>query len=138
NKRSRRVDRLVERFFSAVECRELLLLPGPQRLPRFYQLWTLKEAFIKAMGMGLALPLDSFSFSFSDTGPIVFSVHDSARIDAADGCLFLQVDCGEDYACAIAINGMTGNSAPGIFGWRMTALNEFCDAPVPVLAAIQG
>jgi 4'-phosphopantetheinyl transferase len=33
-------------------------------LNRFYDLWALKEAYIKARGMGLAIPLASFSYHF--------------------------------------------------------------------------
>ena len=48
--------------FSPQESRTLAVLPTPRRRARFFWLWTLKEAFIKAVGKGLALPLEAFSF----------------------------------------------------------------------------
>ncbi|MBU3090542.1 4'-phosphopantetheinyl transferase superfamily protein [Clostridium sp. CF011] len=32
-------------------------------ISRFYEIWTLKESFIKALGRGLSIPLDSFEIS---------------------------------------------------------------------------
>jgi 4'-phosphopantetheinyl transferase len=53
---------IATRFFSAVEQRELAALSEAEQRDRFFALWTLKEAYIKARGMGLALALDGFSF----------------------------------------------------------------------------
>ena len=64
--RTRRVERLVERYFSKEEQSALLALAEPDRLERFYTLWALKEAYIKARGLGLAIPLADFSFTFTD------------------------------------------------------------------------
>jgi len=52
---------LVAAYFSTAEQRALQALPAAQHDARFYWLWTLKEAYIKALGLGLQLPLDSFS-----------------------------------------------------------------------------
>ncbi|PWW05732.1 4'-phosphopantetheinyl transferase [Paenibacillus cellulosilyticus] len=52
------------RFFSPVEHAQLMELHESQQLERFYELWTLKESFVKAVGMGLSMPLDSFMFSY--------------------------------------------------------------------------
>jgi 4'-phosphopantetheinyl transferase len=54
--------RLADRFFSARERRDLEVLSIPDRQARFYEYWTLKEAYLKARGVGLTLPLDAFSF----------------------------------------------------------------------------
>ena len=59
-----RLDRLVGRF-SLAERRALLALPICRRRQLFLRLWTLKEAFSKALGLGLALPLDAARFHLS-------------------------------------------------------------------------
>jgi 4'-phosphopantetheinyl transferase len=52
---------LAERFFSAPEAASLGR-GSTNAGDRFFDLWTLKEAFIKAIGTGLSQPLNSFSF----------------------------------------------------------------------------
>jgi 4'-phosphopantetheinyl transferase len=61
---------IAERFFSPTEVRDLWALPAEVRRDRFFDLWTLKEAYIKARGLGLQLPLDQFSFHL-DTGQAI-------------------------------------------------------------------
>jgi 4'-phosphopantetheinyl transferase len=55
---------IAESFFSPIEVQHLFTLPAKKRTDRFFDLWTLKEAYIKACGMGLSIPLDHVSFSF--------------------------------------------------------------------------
>lgn len=56
--------KIADRYFSLTEIEELHSLPEDQQVSRFYDYWTLKEAYIKARGMGLAIPLRKFSFVF--------------------------------------------------------------------------
>ena len=53
---------IANRYFSALETRELFSLPEDQQRSRFFDYWTLKESYIKACGLGLAIPLVDFSF----------------------------------------------------------------------------
>jgi len=53
---------VADRFFSPSESAELIRQPVHRQRDRFFDYWTLKEAYIKARGMGLAIPLDHFSY----------------------------------------------------------------------------
>ncbi|NMH64585.1 4'-phosphopantetheinyl transferase superfamily protein [Shewanella sp. SHSM-M6] len=59
---------ILRHYFSAVESTALLALPADEQRGRFFDLWALKESYIKAKGMGLALALDSFSMDLSRPG----------------------------------------------------------------------
>ncbi len=56
--------KIADRYFSPSEYQKLISLPEEKQNDRFFDLWTLKESYIKACGKGLAIPLDEFSFSF--------------------------------------------------------------------------
>jgi 4'-phosphopantetheinyl transferase len=60
---------LARRFFSPSEADALDALPLSERPSRFFDYWTLKEAYIKARGLGLSLPLDGFSMQLDAGGP---------------------------------------------------------------------
>lgn len=53
---------IAERYFSPSESQALRRLPAHAQARRFWDLWTLKESYIKARGMGLSIPLDRFMF----------------------------------------------------------------------------
>lgn len=65
---------LAGRFFSPQEQRYLASKPENLQRHVFFALWTLKEAYIKAIGLGLAMPLSDFAFD--PAGPsIAFADH---------------------------------------------------------------
>ena len=53
------------RFFAPEEGETLRGLPEPAATERFFDYWTLKEAYLKARGFGLNLPLDAFAMQVS-------------------------------------------------------------------------
>lgn len=60
---------IVDSHFAAAERAALRALPEAERPRRFVELWTLKEAYVKARGLGLSLPLDRFAFDPSIDPP---------------------------------------------------------------------
>jgi 4'-phosphopantetheinyl transferase len=53
---------LAQRFFAPAEAGLIASLPPAQRDAIFYRLWTLKEAYTKAIGLGIAAPFGAFAF----------------------------------------------------------------------------
>ena len=57
---------IAKQFFSEEECIDLFTKKGLDRLRYFYDLWTLKESFIKALGEGISIPLNSFTIKINE------------------------------------------------------------------------
>jgi len=54
----------LRNFFTKGEFDTLMLTEPAKRLNYFYELWTLKESYIKALGKGLDFPLDCFHITY--------------------------------------------------------------------------
>lgn len=59
---------IARRFFSKEEYEQLLNKKREDRLDYFYDLWTLKEGYIKAVGKGLSILLSGFTISINSNG----------------------------------------------------------------------
>ena len=57
---------IATRFFSKSEYLNLINKEGRNKLEYFYEIWTLKESYIKAVGKGLSIPLESFSININE------------------------------------------------------------------------
>jgi 4'-phosphopantetheinyl transferase len=67
-------DRVARRFFSARENADLSRCASDAlRARRFLALWTLKEAYVKAIGQGLSHPLNTIVFVIGDDDTIAFT-----------------------------------------------------------------
>jgi len=60
---------IAARFFSCRENEAYLALEPRDRVQGFFNCWTRKEAFIKALGDGLCHPLDRFDVSLAPGEP---------------------------------------------------------------------
>jgi 4'-phosphopantetheinyl transferase len=75
--------RIARKMFSTEECRELDRLSGHARLEYFYERWTLREAYVKALGVGLSFPTRKLAFRIDAAGSIGVSF--AADVDDDDG-----------------------------------------------------
>ncbi|PIE18413.1 MAG: 4-phosphopantetheinyl transferase [Proteobacteria bacterium] len=99
-RRSRTVE-IADRFFAPAEVEALRRLPAERRRDRFFDYWTLKEAYIKARGMGLAIPLARFAFEV-DADPIQIRL-DPALGDVAARWRFDRWDVTPHHRIALAV-----------------------------------
>lgn len=60
------IEPISRRYFSQQEHQQLCELIGEAKKQRFFEIWTLKEAFVKATGIGIGLGLDTFYFDFKN------------------------------------------------------------------------
>lgn len=54
-------EEIAKNFFTAKEFDYIVNQDSKFQLDRFYEIWTLKESYIKCCGQGLSMPLKSFS-----------------------------------------------------------------------------
>lgn len=100
--RSGDFEALAERCFSALERQSLRRLPSRARRRRFFEYWTLGEAYIKARGLGLEIPLDKFSFCL-DEGPEVRIECEPELGDRAEDWQFRRYRLGRRHQMALAV-----------------------------------
>jgi 4'-phosphopantetheinyl transferase len=98
--RARALD-IAEHYFCKDELAALNAIPVDARSSAFLELWTAKEAVLKALGRGLAFGLDRLH---------IVSDHDQPRLQWLDGddALAWQVhrlDVGDGYLAAVAWRG---------------------------------
>lgn len=92
---------LAERFFHAEEAAALALLDSTQREFAFLQLWTEKEAVLKAMGRGLAFGLDALCFSIPPAPSRLLWLDG----DEASAWQLHTLSLGSDYVGSVAWRG---------------------------------
>lgn len=92
-------DDVARRYFSQQEVTDLRSLPPDARALGFFQCWTRKEAYLKALGTGLQTPLDSFSVTLAPSRPAAFQSGVAASWHLAD---FRPA---EGYAAAVVYDG---------------------------------
>jgi len=103
------VGEIATHFFSANERSALAKLARNLQCAAFFNCWTRKEAYIKAIGEGLSLPLDQFDVAFlpGQAARLLETRPDPAEARRWD---LRELDVADDYKAALAVEGS---------GWRL-------------------
>lgn len=99
-------------ILSAEEQRCIETLAGDAWVRRFFEYWTLKEAYTKALSVGLACDFSSVSFRIGASCDITAQFADGVG-DVASDWLFRRLALGPGWAGAVAVK--TGSSRM----WRL-------------------
>lgn len=86
---------IAKRFFSPEEYGDLMDKAEPDRLAYFFDLWTLKESYLKAAGTGLSVSLKSFTIR-KDGGNI--SIKNNREMSR---CFFKQYEIDPGYKLSV-------------------------------------
>lgn len=92
---------IAQRFFTAEEAAWLGTLDDAERRTAFLELWTAREAVLKALGRGLAFGLDRLAFRREASGLVL------QRLDGEDPAAWQlhRLDVGVDAFAALAWRG---------------------------------
>jgi 4'-phosphopantetheinyl transferase len=107
SERSGQTVEIAESFFAPSEVAALRALPAERQRERFFDYWTLKEAYIKARGAGLSLPLDQFAFHL-EPGRSPRISFDPRMVDDPESWLFVQLRFSERHPAAVAVRRARG------------------------------
>ena len=100
---------IADRFLSPTEVTVLRSLPQHAQRCRFFEYWTLKEAYVKARGMGLSIPLKQFSFHLDEDRPARISF-DARLKDDSQMWQFAQFRPTSQHVAAAAIRRGLGQN----------------------------
>jgi 4'-phosphopantetheinyl transferase len=99
------VEGIARRFFSTFEQQSLAQLSGPEKYTGFFNCWTRKEAYVKALGAGLfSLPLRDFDVTLAPGEPArLVATRFQSPVPSHWSMSALVVK--EGYAAAVAAEG---------------------------------
>jgi len=102
---------IAQRFFTAQENRAMAELNEEDWIQRFFELWTLKEAYVKALGRGIATALAGTDIEYRSTTEVALHLSAAALCEGSVNCWHYTLAPGTSLAAAVI-----GNDS--IFGIR--------------------
>lgn len=97
--------RLAKHLFTGFEYRDIL--DSKNRNRTFFEIWTLKESYIKALGKGLAIPLHSFRVR--STGNNQMEIFDMDKNEKVNDFICKQYTISDDYKLAVCAKTVRKN-----------------------------
>lgn len=105
--RRNNIDGIAERFFRPEESAWLQSLPEIQRREKFFQLWTVKEATVKALGRGIADTLLDTGVRIDDEHVVITLTGAIARSPSPQ-CWHTVLDESHHHLAAVLLSDAAG------------------------------
>ena len=93
--------KIADRYFAINEYEHIKNFDSTEQINEFFRIWTLKEAFIKAIGEGLSFPLKNFSvISDKSDSPVLnlFENKDESELWKLD-----SLECQKGYNASLTV-----------------------------------
>jgi len=87
------LDNLINRNFNSYERAYIAGLKDKKE-NRFFKFWTIKEAYLKAIGVGMRLTPDKLEFSIENGN---FRLESIQGVNETEDWIFKDLDCGDNY-----------------------------------------
>jgi 4'-phosphopantetheinyl transferase len=100
---------LADQVFAPVERSDLQSLSPSHQKDRFFDLWTLKEAYIKARGMGLSIHLSDIALRFGENGRLATAFAQSLG-DVPSRWRFWGLSSASGFSLAVAASAGLGSN----------------------------
>lgn len=113
---------IAKASFVPEELADLNRLTGTAWRDRFFDLWTLKEAYLKARGLGLSLPMQQCAFQVEPGAPEPIRFNS----ELSEGWVFWLLSPTQQHRLAVAVQGLVplrvqvGWAIPGETFWPMS------------------
>ena len=95
---------IVRQFFSPYEVEAFIKVSASLQMHAFFNCWTRKEAFIKALGKGLSIPLHTFDVTITPGEPALLLAFRGAPEILARWKI-LAIDLGPNYVSSVVAEG---------------------------------
>lgn len=113
------MSQVAQSYFCSAEHREFLGVPEALRARAFFNCWTRKEAFVKAVGQGLSYPLHRFQVTLQPGQPAEF-VHIDGRPGSQTVWSLYDAMPSDTYAAALAVKSRISH----VRSWRFENPSE--------------
>ena len=110
------VAKIAQRFFSTQEYQLIASLSGQQQQKAFFQLWTAKEAYLKATGIGLTGSLADVNICLDQTDPCLQAIQGNKQA-TANWSMYSYLPV-VNYVAAIAIKTKTNQQQIDCWNWH--------------------
>ena len=111
-------ENIAQRFFSPQEYQLLTSLSNEEKPQKFFQIWTAKEAYLKAIGVGLAGSLKEIQVLFNSDNSVNLYQETSGNMQ---DWFLLHFQPALDYVATLAVES---NSDLDLLWWRWCFTNN--------------
>ena len=119
--------KIADRHFSPREIFDLNSIPVHQRETKFFEYWTLKEAYIKACGKGLQIPLDVFTMDLTRQDKVSITFN-GRQEDDPNRWQFQLFHLHEDHYLSLALETPLPLAPDSVHLFEGIPLSEFSSA----------